>query len=593
MEKPNVGNGNLCSTLTGILAEYDSSIITTSKINAHFVLDIDNVNFFFLYQEETEFVKETLSLYKYIKNCVKSAEREPKKNYFNDGIQLYEAIKNLIVDLNIRAKKETSPNYNEKKEKASFLTLYEDESEIECFEENLRIQKAFFLFVMRIIQNFVSMLSIEGEKAENDINIRANIKKEDTEINIEKENKRKDAERAGRIFKKQFKECFKYSYFFINFCIYHDVIDLYKIPYTFINEFIYYSQFAVRNDLSEVDVFKLIDQLYGKKEIAKKESQIDIQNIYAFNFINFVDYYNENLRKLINRGQEDDEEIFTKLNTITFKTYKRNGFYLSNKILNLYMNFSNNNFGNLLEIFSLIKCVENVNNDENKINENEIEDKRNILAEAKMNNYMNKFKRDIKIFGSYSFVEITNIVEKGFILKRCFSSFELIKLSLLNILVITRGFTNQKISNLKVIETICNFCEKTKALSRKYMNIFLIILHKLNLNNSVKNKNEIFKCRNIIAKYFIKSNTLPTEEATLVLHKLKKDKDIYAKEEKNIKTDLDIEKNNEEEKFIKEKGKFFDDKLIKNVKKFDIKEILIIIDEIFEGNYPKKSKLIL
>ena len=97
----------------------------------------------------------------------------------------------------------------------------------------------------------------------------------------------------------------------------------------------------------------------------------------------------------------------------------------------------------------------------------------------------------------------------------------------------------------------------------------------------------------VIAKYFIKSNTLPTEEATLVLHKLKKDKDIYAKEEKNIKTDLDIEKNNEEEKFIKEKGKFFDDKLIKNVKKFDIKEILIIIDEIFEGNYPKKLKLIL
>ena len=38
------------------------------------------------------------------------------------------------------------------------------------------------------------------------------------------------------------------------------------------------------------------------------------QNIYAFNFINFVEYYKENLRALINREQEDDREIFTKTN---------------------------------------------------------------------------------------------------------------------------------------------------------------------------------------------------------------------------------------------------------------------------------------
>ena len=588
--------GKTCSTLTGILAEYDSSIITTSKIREHFVLDIDNKNFFFLYQEETEDVKDTISLYTYIKNCAQDADdsnndaikidpETKRKNYFNDGMQLYDVIKNLMEELNRRSKKVTSTNYNEKKEKPSFLTLYEDESEMECFDANLRLQKAFFTFVAQMSQNFVSILSIEGEKNENDINISVNIKREDAEINEEEENKRQLAVRAGRIFKKKFIDCSKYSSFVINFCKYHDTIDLYKIPYTFINEFIYYSHVAVRNNLSEVDVFKLIDQFYGKrktisfddlikkdepndkkdkknkkdkkkdkeiKDMKNKEqpkeditNQVDIQNIYTFNFINYVEYYKEHLRTLINREQEDDREIFTKSNLRNFKTYKRNGYYLSNKILNLYMNISNNNFENFLKIFNLIKCVI-VENNENKINENmiinenEIEDKKNILAETAMNKNMNKIERDLRIFGSYEFVDITDVIETHFILERCFSSYGLIKFSLLNILAITRGFTNQKISNPKVIETICDFCEKTKSLARKYMNIFLRILQELHYNNTIKNKKEFLKCRSIIAGYFTKSNMLPTEETTKALNEKQKE-ETPGKVENEIKENIDIE----------------------------------------------------
>ena len=640
--------GKTCSTLTGILAEYDSSIITTSKIREHFVLDIDNKNFFFLYQEETEDVKDTISLYTYIKNCAQDADdsnndaikidpETKRKNYFNDGMQLYDVIKNLMEELNRRSKKVTSTNYNEKKEKPSFLTLYEDESEMECFDANLRLQKAFFTFVAQMSQNFVSILSIEGEKNENDINISVNIKREDAEINEEEENKRQLAVRAGRIFKKKFIDCSKYSSFVINFCKYHDTIDLYKIPYTFINEFIYYSHVAVRNNLSEADVFKLIDQFYGKrktisfddlikkddpndkkdkknkkdkkkdkeiKDMKNKEQpkeditdQVDIQNIYTFNFINYVEYYKEHLRTLINREQEDDREIFTKSNLRNFKTYKRNGYYLSNKILNLYMNISNNNFENFLKRFNLMKCVK-VENNENKINENmiinenEIEDKKNILAETAMNKNMNKIERDLRIFGSYEFVDITDVIETHFILERCFSSYGLIKFSLLNILAITRGFTNQKISNPKVIETICDFCEKTKSLARKYMNIFLRILQELHYNNTIKNKKEFLKCRSIIAGYFTKSNMLPTEETTKALNEKQKE-ETPGKVENEIKENIDIEvgENKEEEKFIQENGKYFEDKLLKS-KKFDIVEILKIIDAIFTGSYNVKSSKI-
>ena len=212
--------GKTCSTITGILSEYNQDILTTKKIREHFVLDIDNKNFFFLYQEETEDVKETMTLYSYIKNCAQEfeeisnetikIEKETKiKNYFNDGIQLYDVIKNLMEELQRRAKKVTSTNYNEKEIKPSFLNLYEDESEFECLKANLRLQKAFFTFITQIIQNFVRILSIgDGDEKEIKSNpssdnrlpsIVINIKKE--ELNEEEENKRKLASKAGHIFK--------------------------------------------------------------------------------------------------------------------------------------------------------------------------------------------------------------------------------------------------------------------------------------------------------------------------------------------------------------------------------------------------------
>ena len=640
--------GKTCSTLTGILSEYNPNVLTTSKIREHFVLDIDNKNFFFLYQEETEDVKETIHLYTYIKNCAQETdennnetlrlERDSKK-YYNDGIQLYDVIKNLMEELNRRSKKVTSTNYNEKVVKPSFLTLYEDESEMECIEANLRLQKAFFTFIAQISQNFVSILFIEGEKDKEDdfnLNLNVSIKKEDElNPNVDVENKIKEAKRAGRIFKKKFMDCSKYSSFVINFCKYHDTIDLYKIPYTFINEFIYYSHIAEKYNLSEVDVFKLIDQFYGKRKIVafdeiiknnekdkkdkKKEKEklekknkesekasiveeVDIKNIYAFNFIEFIGYYKEHLRALINREQEDDKEIFTRNKTGAFKTFKRNGFFLSNKLLNIYMNISNNNFETFVKLLKLVKCEKIVDSDSNKINTNEIrmngsnkdkDEDNNNLMEILMNKEMNKLEKDLKIFGSYEFVDITDVIERHFIIERCFSSYGLIKFSLLNILAITRGFENQIINNPKVTETICDFCNITKSLARKYMNIFLIVFQEIDVHDNMKNKKEFKKCLNIIGKYFAKSNMLPTEETTKAINtfneKQKGEAGVPITESKDSleNNNYEINKKEEEEmrKFIEKNGVFFDEKKKNN--KFN--ETMKTIEAIFTGIYSSKT----
>ena len=56
-----------------------------------------------------------------------------------------------------------------------------------------------------------------------------------------------------------------------------------------------------------------------------------------------------------------------------------------------------------------------------------------------------KAERDLKLFGTYEFMEITDVIERHFILERCFSSYGLIKFSLLNVLAVTRELKGLKI----------------------------------------------------------------------------------------------------------------------------------------------------
>jgi hypothetical protein len=668
--------GKTCSTITGILSQYKPEVLTTKKIKEHFVLDIDEKNFFFLYQEETEEVKDIMTLYQYIKSCATEfdefsgegvkIEKEAKiKNYFNDGIQLYECIKNLMEELQRRAKKVTATNYNEKIIKPSFLNLYENESEYECLKANMRLQKAFFSFITQIIQNFVRILSIGDEDKEFNTlsdnrlpSIVINIRKD--ELNEEEEKKRKLASKAGRIFKSKFQDCSKYSSFVINFCKYHDTIDLYKIPYTFINEFIYYSHIAVKNNLSEVDVFKLIDQFYGKKKVVsldeiikkkekaerkekkekhekkydkEKESnnnmieEIEVENVYVFNFINFINYYKKNLSAYINREQEDDKDIFVKVksNSKFGKKYKRNGFYLSNKILSTYIAYVNNNSKEIRKLFKLTRCERYIENPSNRINsiseKSSLEnfDEKNISSSAPflssksatlkinalLNNNdvnqifvnefdddilydktMNKTEKDLKIFGSYEFMEITDVIERHLILERCFSSYGLIKFSLLNVLAITRGLDGQNIRNPEVIKIMCDFCEKTKSLVRKYMNIFLAIFQALKVKDILPDKKQGDDCLSIIASHFKRTNMIPTEETTKTLNEIRNS--TSTPEDFSTET-TDVEYKNYIKSFIDTKGKFFEihkESFLggKNTrKKFD--EVMKTIEAIFTGNY--------
>ena len=594
--------GKTCSTITGILNEYIPDVLTTQKIREHFVLDIDNKNFFFLYSEETEDVKKILSLHNYIKTCASVLEEknivEKDKNKvknnekdFDDKVGLFKAISDLLEELTRRSKKVTSTNYNDKVRKPSFLQIYEDEDEEDCMEANLRLQKAFFIFITQIIQKYVQIIEVNsGEKEEERNNyfskFKINIK---SDSNNDEDSRKKLAIQAGQIFKTKFMESSKYSSFVINFIQYHDTIDVYKIPYTFISEFIYYSHVAEKNNLSEVDVFRLIDKFYGKtkrltldeeikniknkgkskdkekKRDNNKENNILNDETYTFFiFDNFTNYYLNNLKNYIVREQEDDRDIFFKVKKASRnKFFGRKGFILSNKILLKYAYYLNN----LEDPFKEFKFIEN----------------------QKKFDYLNKNNNDISPFDRFELVEISEVVERHFIMERCFTSYGLIKFSLLNVFAITRTlYKSNYIKSREDIKKICEFCKQTKSLVRKYMLIYLNIFKSLKENNMLES-NICDECIKVITNYFDETNMIPTEAISKTLYDIKNkstDSSIGAKpieSNYNIKTDPFGEGGGTHINEATKNDYFNMDKKKSNKKGFI--ESLSLIETVFNGNF--------
>ena len=663
-------------TMTGILSDYDPEILATNKIAKHFALDIDNKRFFFLYKEKNNEVEDIMCLFNYIKDCTeyifKASEylKYDEKDDFKDGIHLYECIKMLLEELIRRSKKVTSIDYNFRNEKPNFLKLYNDESEMDYIEINNRLLKAFYIFTIQILKNFKNFkIFKEDENIDDDEIISEsrvpsfviNIKEEEN-IQIEEESvqlkeKRELARKAGHVFCESFKNTSKYKSFVIKFCQHHEVIDVYRIPYTFINEIIYYSQLFNDINLKEIKIFEIMKQFYGKNkpldleeirnkklkefesinsqknnikrsqdkkikrqkknkiEIEKekdkkifdeyemnlsafKQEELNSSKVYLFSFDNFSYYYKKNLRAIINREQEDDKENFYKVKSTNrlYKQYKRNNYYLSQKILNFYITFINNNLKELLNTFKLIKLdkseKDEINNQEElysiNINYNLQKDKNKFLDSEESKNetidylYLlqnkSKIDKDIKekLFGTYDNLEILNVIEDNLILERYFSSYTLIQYSLLNILALTRGIESKIINNKNVLKIICDFCEITKLKSKKYINIYFNIFKTMYQNEEFREKFKIKECLNHISLYLENNSLFLSPENEKFLNDVKDQID-----------QSEIYSNNEHFKeFVKKNGNFFEINesfFFSKTKKFEY--ALKVIETIFLGKY--------
>ena len=426
--------------------------------------------------------------------------------------------------------------------------------------ENLQIQKAFYTFIIQIISAYIIEFNIETYLID-DIKLNTNKlnKKFPIMMNIKKKENQEDltgnekslAFRAGLTFKKLFKESSKYSTFLTNFCQYHDCLTAVKIPYSFFYEYLYFSKVSPDCSLSSIDMLLIIDQFYGKikkldfielikekqeeeiidddniiESITKdKNKLINFNSIYNFSYDEFELLYKEQLRAHINREQEDDKYIFIKEQTSNkqLKIYKRNNFYLSQKILNIYINFSNNNYEELQKCFKLIECENKINEKpneqliDNKNKKTNKKGKDNIIIEPKkeeVKNNKNITEANNKISATYELMEISDLIEKHLIMEKYFSAYEIMKFSLLNIIAITMGMQKKLINTVLVIKILCDFCNITNSLVRKYMNIYLLIFTHMKLNKEL-DKQQCDDCIKLIISYFKKTNTFPTEDTNI------------------------------------------------------------------------------
>ena len=552
--------------MIGINNSYDPEINTTDKIKEHFILDIDNKKLIFNYKEKTNDVKNTYDLYLFIKECLE------QKLYWSN---LYKNLHILMDELSRRATK-ASRNYKDSVIKPDFFILYENESEMECLNYNFLLQKVFLTFVIEIYKYFLNYnnnINDDNEK-NNEIQDKEIISKEDNNnndiININEEDliKQQNIKNleilAEKIFKEKFLKTSKYNNF-INYCDNQNTSDFYKIPYAFIYEFLGYSFVNSR----DIDLFKLIDQFYGKREKidleelkchhGQKDNKTHKEkDIFLFSFNDFKNHYKKNLSTDINREQEDDTEIFMKVKSSKkdFKKYMRKEYFLSNKLIKYYNNYLNNNYNNLGKLFMLTKCempkkntktavnsdsddsfdefevvnkkdkskknnknniIINKKDPNNNINNNLPNKKSNIFDYYLLNNKnIDKSEKETKIFGTYELIEIADIIEKQLISDRYFSSYTMIKFSLLNILAITRKISINLIENQKIIKTLFDFCEQTNFLVRKYIIIYLDIFQTMRKKKGKTNKkevNELDECINRILFYLNKSNMILKEES--------------------------------------------------------------------------------
>ena len=573
------------SSIIGICCSKTENLNTTKKVSQHFLVDIDKKESFFLYKEETDLIHEIIDMEQYIRECIpeldeneaknqENKEREEeKKQYFKDGINLYESIRNLGLSLIRRGRLADNNNYNSIQ---PFLVANDHQSEIDMLKENYQIQKAFYNFIVQIFGTFYNEFILDDEKVKNkntnngedswSIAIKQVKKpKEETE---EGEEEKPLPYRAGLTFKKLFKDSSKFTAFFINFCQYHECIDMSKIPYSFFNELFYFSKITKNNNLSAINIFEVIDQFYGKErkldfleiiktkqkeiidEINNKAEIIDtdkiiqdnknilpkFQYIYNFTYDEFETFYKNNLRAYINREQEDDKNCFIKEHGASklYKTYKRNNYFLSQKILDIYINYSNNNFNNLKDIFKLVKYENKIYQQESNVKNANKNIQNNLINIGHKNtNQSEKKSKSEKLFGTYELMEISDLIEKHLIKEKFFSCYEMMKFSLLSIIGISIGIRNKQVNNVEIMKIICDFCCITNSLVRRYMNIFLNILATMKLNN-ILNEQECNDCTNIIISYFKRTNTFPTEDT---VNPIIKAKSFVNLKEKEIKYD--------------------------------------------------------
>jgi len=258
---------------------------TSKKVTA---IDYNNVmnkpNFFNLFEDENEI------------ECIKSNNKILKSFY----IFIIIITKNFLIFENNEGEKKSSnierkSSNNERKSSNNERKSSDSESKSNDSERNSSDSERISSDSESIPESRIPSFAIDINEEENFQMEDNSFQMEDKIFQMEEKNfQMKDkysqlkiklllAKKSGQIFRKKFMKTSKYHSFVIKYCQNNEANDINKIPYKFINEFIYYSNFYFCEDLKEIFFLKIIDQFYGKiklldfEETSYKMQEIEIK----------------------------------------------------------------------------------------------------------------------------------------------------------------------------------------------------------------------------------------------------------------------------------------------------------------------------
>ena len=489
--------GKTCSTIIGINNTYDPKVKTTLRVREHFVLDIDRKEFSYVSSVDSPESAKNRVIFEGLNRIINNAN-----SCF--GGPITEIIKNMYNNLNALAKKLMQFNSNNLNALNTNMELYKYDDQIA--KHNRSIQNLFYSFILDISMlyyyNYKVGVSDEDDEKKgvsslystsNKV-IRADASSGQSKTNCYMELHTDVAvtnEFEGA-FCDKFKESSKFGTYLINFMLFYDTIDLYKIPLLFSEEFINRRKDSSIEEnqicTSKYNYMDIIDNLYFVKtdediyKIGTSKKDFGKPSHKVINFNEFYAFAEGNLRNDFLRQQRTDSECFEiwKVGQTVKAKYRKCEV-------------------NQHSLFEYTYLIQNLNDEEiNRI----------FPMKAFLNESINVKQTKQKI--------ISDIIERNLIKQKAFTKMEFIIFSIFSVFTVTRNVSNEDDS---VVETklLTKLASYSKCNLRKYfMNLLqtfqCLYVKAYKESDKPKLLQAYTKCYNIIRNFILTHNIVPNEE---------------------------------------------------------------------------------
>jgi hypothetical protein len=418
--------GKPWAAMMGVNCTYNNTIDSCKVVDSHFIVDLDNKNFFFKFNENNEENVQTTTLLNYIRKIL--------KDYSVPSYFLAKNIKNLLKELEIISKQVIHghgahyvQNQNQNSNTSSDnINFFEMNDKIRILNKN--IQETFYDFILNILtvfyNNYFLNSTFDKKKVEGQSNSNFFIHYNEDTSNFSKEE---------AIFYSLLKSSNKYNNYILNFIQEFKCIDLYKIPLIFSEEFIYLKKYGGDKVFKSI-FFEIIENFYYEGN-SKKPININFNKFYSYYDSELKSYFFDEI------SRERYQIKATKITALekTKYIYEYDMIELDNEILLRYI-YQLNNLSDEMkeEIFPSLVCKN-----------------------------LNQVKKT-------TFREIVDIIEKSIIAHKLLKSDNLLIFSLIIMFIITRSSCNfnESISHLR---DMLEIVDERLFFLRKYINLILSI----------------------------------------------------------------------------------------------------------------------